>query len=159
MKIFFPLIQLVIINWFNSEIYFLNGESVKRQITDSISKNLTDSDLESTFSCTAAFGILFKIFILIINRSYIIGNDRHYHMAWRAFDTQKITYFIDLSFLFLSIVNTWNFVFKILEFVMKMKMYANELILVWKMKKFKFNIQPGVLSLKPKVIRLSSHIS
>ena len=46
-KIFFPLIQLVIINWFNSEIYFLTGESVKRQITDSISKNLTDSNLES----------------------------------------------------------------------------------------------------------------
>ena len=46
-KIFFPLIQLVIINWFNSEIYFLTGESVKRQITDSISKNLTDSDLEN----------------------------------------------------------------------------------------------------------------
>ena len=46
-KIFFPLIQLVIINWFNNEIYFLTGESLKRQITDSISKNLTDSDLES----------------------------------------------------------------------------------------------------------------
>ena len=45
--IFFPLIQLVIINWFNSEIYFLTGESVKRQMTDSICKNLTDSDLES----------------------------------------------------------------------------------------------------------------
>ena len=40
----------MIINWFNSEIYFLNGESVKRQITDSISKNLTDSDLESSVS-------------------------------------------------------------------------------------------------------------
>ena len=37
------------INWFNSEIYFLTGESVKRQITGSISKNLTDSDLESKF--------------------------------------------------------------------------------------------------------------
>ena len=48
-KIFFPLIQLMIINSFNSEIYFLTGESVKRQITDSISKNLTDSDLESRF--------------------------------------------------------------------------------------------------------------
>ena len=48
-KIFFPLIQLVIINWFNSEIYFLTGESVKRQNTDSISKNLTDSDLESKY--------------------------------------------------------------------------------------------------------------
>ena len=47
MKIFIPLIQLVIINRFNSEIYLLTGESVKRQITDSISKNSTDSDLES----------------------------------------------------------------------------------------------------------------
>ena len=48
MKIFFPLIQLVIINLSNSEIYFLTGESVKRKITDLISKTLTDSDLEST---------------------------------------------------------------------------------------------------------------
>ena len=37
----------MIINWFNIEIYFLTGESVKTQITDSISKNFTDSDLES----------------------------------------------------------------------------------------------------------------
>ena len=37
------------INWFNSEKYLFNAESVKRQITDSISKNLTDSDLESMF--------------------------------------------------------------------------------------------------------------
>ena len=36
------------INWFNSEKYFFTDESVKRQITDSISENLTDSDLEST---------------------------------------------------------------------------------------------------------------
>ena len=36
------------INWFNSEKYFFTDESVKRQITDSISANLTDSDLEST---------------------------------------------------------------------------------------------------------------
>ena len=28
---------------------FFTGESVKRQITDSISENLTDSDLKSTF--------------------------------------------------------------------------------------------------------------
>ena len=47
-KIFCPLIQSVIINWFNSEIYFFTGESVKRQITDSICENLTDSDLESS---------------------------------------------------------------------------------------------------------------
>ena len=35
------------IDWFNSEEYFSTDESVKRQITDSISENLTDSDLES----------------------------------------------------------------------------------------------------------------
>ena len=39
--------ESVKINWFNSEKYFFTGESVKRQFTDSISKNLTDSDLES----------------------------------------------------------------------------------------------------------------
>ena len=33
---------------FISEKYFFTDESVKRQITDSISENLTDSDLEST---------------------------------------------------------------------------------------------------------------
>ena len=37
----------MIINWFNSEIYFFTDESVKRQITDSICEKLTDSDLES----------------------------------------------------------------------------------------------------------------
>ena len=36
------------INSFNSEKYFFTDESVKRQITDSISENLTDSDLESS---------------------------------------------------------------------------------------------------------------
>ena len=35
------------IDWFDSEKYFFTDESVKRQITDSISENLTDSDLES----------------------------------------------------------------------------------------------------------------
>ena len=35
------------INCFNSEQYFFTDESVKRKITDSISENLTDSDLES----------------------------------------------------------------------------------------------------------------
>ena len=35
------------INWFNSERYCFTDESVKRQITDSISENSTDSDLES----------------------------------------------------------------------------------------------------------------
>ena len=32
-------------NWFNSKKYYFTDESVKRQITDSISENLTDSDL------------------------------------------------------------------------------------------------------------------
>ena len=36
------------INWFASEKYFCTDESVKRQITDSISENSTDSDLGST---------------------------------------------------------------------------------------------------------------
>ena len=40
--------ESVKINWFKSEKYLFTDESVKRQITDSISENLTDSDLEST---------------------------------------------------------------------------------------------------------------
>ena len=35
------------INWLNSEKYLFTDESAKRQTTDSISENLTDSDLES----------------------------------------------------------------------------------------------------------------
>ena len=46
-KILFSLIQSVKINWFVSEKYFCTDKSVKRQITDSISEDLTDSDLES----------------------------------------------------------------------------------------------------------------
>ena len=38
------------IDWFDSEKHFFIDESVKRQITDSISENLTDSDLESKHS-------------------------------------------------------------------------------------------------------------
>ena len=38
------------IDWFNSEKYFFTEESVKRQITDSISENLTDSDLKSSYT-------------------------------------------------------------------------------------------------------------
>ena len=41
------LIQSVKINWFDSVKNFCTDESVKSQITDSISENLTDSDLES----------------------------------------------------------------------------------------------------------------
>ena len=37
------------IDLFDSEKYFFTDESVKRQITDSISENLTDSDLESIY--------------------------------------------------------------------------------------------------------------
>ena len=48
--------ESVKINWFNSEKYFFTDESVKRQITDSISENLTDSDLESRlFLCVIDF--------------------------------------------------------------------------------------------------------
>ena len=41
------MITSVKIDWFDSEKYFFTDESVKRQITDSISQNLIDSDLES----------------------------------------------------------------------------------------------------------------
>ena len=41
-------------------IFFI-GESVKRKITDSISKNLTDSDLESTVE-TKRFILLSSLF-------------------------------------------------------------------------------------------------
>ena len=37
------------IDWFDSKKYYFTDESVKRQITDSISENLTDSYLESVF--------------------------------------------------------------------------------------------------------------
>ena len=42
------LIQPVKIDWFDNEKYFYTDESVEMQITGSISKNLTNSDLEST---------------------------------------------------------------------------------------------------------------
>ena len=48
------------INWFNSENYFFTDESVKRQITDSISENFTDSDLESTIVCVQSVSELSK---------------------------------------------------------------------------------------------------
>ena len=41
--------ESVKINWYNCGKYFFIDESVKRQITDSISENFTDSDLESKF--------------------------------------------------------------------------------------------------------------
>ena len=47
MKNIFFTDDSVKINGFNSEKYLFTDESVKRQITDSISDNLTDSDLES----------------------------------------------------------------------------------------------------------------
>ena len=50
MKNIFFTDESVEINWFNSEKYFFTDESVERQITDSISENLTDSDLESIFA-------------------------------------------------------------------------------------------------------------
>ena len=49
------------IDWFDSEIYiFFTDESVKRQITDSISENLTDSDLESSKYETSPKSFLIK---------------------------------------------------------------------------------------------------
>ena len=48
MKNIFSLIISVKINLFNCEKYLFTDESVKRQIIDSISENLTDSDLESS---------------------------------------------------------------------------------------------------------------
>ena len=50
MKNIFSTEESVKINWFKSEKYFFTDESVKWQITDSISENLTDSDLESTIA-------------------------------------------------------------------------------------------------------------
>ena len=52
MKNIFFTDKSVKINWFNSEIYLFTVETVKKQITDSISENLTDSDLESKPSVT-----------------------------------------------------------------------------------------------------------
>ena len=46
-KYFFFTDESVKISWFNSGKYFFTDEPVKRQITDSISENLTDSDSES----------------------------------------------------------------------------------------------------------------
>ena len=47
MKNIFFTDESVKIDWFNSEKYFFTDESVKRQITDLIGENLTDSDLEN----------------------------------------------------------------------------------------------------------------
>ena len=47
------------INWFVSEQYFCTDESVKRQITDSINENSTDSDLESIYFSTDKFANMF----------------------------------------------------------------------------------------------------
>ena len=53
-------------------MYFLTGESVRRQITDSISKNLTNSDLKSG-SNFANFGFApqtrFLIYIVFYSSS------------------------------------------------------------------------------------------
>ena len=42
--------ESVKINWFDSKKIIFTDESVKGHITDSISENLTDSDLESKYS-------------------------------------------------------------------------------------------------------------
>ena len=59
------------INWFKSEKYFFTDESVKRQITDSTSENLTDSDLESI----ASYQILKNYVILINHGSFFQEKD------------------------------------------------------------------------------------
>ena len=61
----FWLIQSVKINWFDSEKYFCTDESVKMQITGSISENLTDSDWKSgyPFLCVYLVGQI-NIFLL-----------------------------------------------------------------------------------------------
>ena len=48
------------IDRFDSEKSFFTDESVKRQITDSISENLTDSDLESRKSENRFFFAFFN---------------------------------------------------------------------------------------------------
>ena len=59
------------IDWFDSEKYFFTDESVTRQITDSISENLTDSDLESTEKVEeCAIGFLKSIKCLYIHMKY-----------------------------------------------------------------------------------------
>ena len=55
------------IDWFDSEKYFFTDLTVKRQITDSISENLTDSDLESKF--VGNFTIIKKSLLLIWRQS------------------------------------------------------------------------------------------
>ena len=49
------------IDWFDSEKYLFTDESVKRQITDSISENLTDSDLESSTVGPVQNNIIWKL--------------------------------------------------------------------------------------------------
>ena len=55
-------------DWFDSEKYLFTDESVKRQITDSISENLIDSDLESVF---VQFNVKFK-YSLWLDKSHSI---------------------------------------------------------------------------------------
>ena len=49
MEKYFFTAESVKIDWFNHEKYFSADESVKREISDSISENLTDSDLKSVY--------------------------------------------------------------------------------------------------------------
>ena len=61
-------------DWFNSEKYFATDESVKRQTTDSISENLTDSDLEST-ACAQNSTIIFPPIYLILHEKKSISQN------------------------------------------------------------------------------------
>ena len=49
-------------HWWISEKYFFTDESVKKQMTDSISENLTDSDLESTEKKSTLILLVFIIY-------------------------------------------------------------------------------------------------
>ena len=53
------------LNWLDSEKYFFTDESVKRQITDSISQNLTHSDLESTENRARSASIMMRMCSLV----------------------------------------------------------------------------------------------
>ena len=77
MKNIFFTDESVKMNCLNSEKYFFTEESVKRQITDSISENLTDSDLESTI-----FHSLFNFSPYDCSLFYL--HDRHFDFKIRS---------------------------------------------------------------------------
>ena len=91
------LYQTHLINWFNSEKYCFTGkslevtwlksekqvftdESVKRQITDSISENLTVSDLES---------IIFARYFTIYSIQYFKNGTHYYVIIFRTYSLKS----------------------------------------------------------------------